>query len=116
MRTLFVLNDQPYGSERVYNGLRLATSLATREHEVVWVFLMGDATWCAKAGQEVPKGWYNIEALLKLLLGHGGRVGACGTCLQARGVSNEELLEGVEPASLQELTDWIQEADRTLVF
>jgi len=28
MNTLFVLNDPPYGSERSYNGLRLAIALA----------------------------------------------------------------------------------------
>jgi uncharacterized protein involved in oxidation of intracellular sulfur len=27
-KTLFVLNDPPYGSERSYNGLRLAGSLS----------------------------------------------------------------------------------------
>ena len=28
MTTLLILNDAPYGSERTYNGLRLAGSLA----------------------------------------------------------------------------------------
>ena len=27
MTTLFILNDPPYGTERVYNGLRLAANL-----------------------------------------------------------------------------------------
>lgn len=31
MRTLFILNDPPYGTERSYNGLRLALSLAKNE-------------------------------------------------------------------------------------
>jgi uncharacterized protein involved in oxidation of intracellular sulfur len=28
MRTLFILNDPPYGTERSYNGLRLAGALS----------------------------------------------------------------------------------------
>lgn len=28
MQTLLILNDPPYGSERSYNGLRLAKALA----------------------------------------------------------------------------------------
>ena len=30
-RTLFILNDAPYGTERSYNGLRLAGALSKRE-------------------------------------------------------------------------------------
>ena len=34
-KTLLILNDPPYGTERSYNGLRLADSLARREGEQV---------------------------------------------------------------------------------
>ena len=30
MQTLFILNDAPYGTERSYNGLRLAKAVAKR--------------------------------------------------------------------------------------
>ena len=60
-RTLFILNDGPYGTERSYNGLRLAGSLARRDGTSVKIFLIGDAAGCAHAGQKVPKGYYNIE-------------------------------------------------------
>ena len=33
MKTLFILNDPPYGTERSYNALRLAGALAKREGE-----------------------------------------------------------------------------------
>jgi uncharacterized protein involved in oxidation of intracellular sulfur len=54
MKTLLVLNDPPYGTERSYNGLRLAGALAKRADEAVRVFLMGDAAACANAGQKAP--------------------------------------------------------------
>lgn len=38
-KTLFILNDPPYGTERNYNALRLAGSLAKREGEQVKGFL-----------------------------------------------------------------------------
>ena len=53
---MIILNDPPYGTERSYNGLRLASALAKREGEAVRVFLMGDAAACAKGGQKVPQG------------------------------------------------------------
>jgi sulfur relay (sulfurtransferase) complex TusBCD TusD component (DsrE family) len=60
-KNLFILNDPPYGTERSYNALRLALSLAKTEGEIVRVFLMGDAAACAKAGQKVPQGYTTLE-------------------------------------------------------
>ena len=52
MKYLFILNDPPYGTERSYNGLRLARDLlkdAAVGNEV-HVFLLGDAAACTKGG------------------------------------------------------------------
>ncbi len=114
-KTLFILNDAPYGSERSYNGLRLAGALAKREGEQVKVFLIGDAAACAKAGQQVPNGYYNIGNMLHAVSRHE-EVGVCGTCMNARGISDAELTEGTRRSTLNELTDWTQWAERTLVF
>jgi uncharacterized protein involved in oxidation of intracellular sulfur len=48
---LFILNDPPYGTERVFNRLRLAGALARRDGIEVRVFLMGDAVAAAMANQ-----------------------------------------------------------------
>jgi sulfur relay (sulfurtransferase) complex TusBCD TusD component (DsrE family) len=52
VKTLVVLNDPAYGTERSYNGLRLAHSLAKRDGEEVRSFLLADAVTCALAGQK----------------------------------------------------------------
>jgi uncharacterized protein involved in oxidation of intracellular sulfur len=114
--TLFVLNDPPYGTERSYNGLRLAGSLVKREGEQVRVFLIGDAASCAKSGQKVPQGYYNIELMLRSIARRGGEVGVCGTCMDARGIGDVDLAEGCRRSSMDELTDWTQHTDRALVF
>jgi uncharacterized protein involved in oxidation of intracellular sulfur len=114
--TLVILNDGPYGTERSYNGLRLACSLAKREGEEVRVFLVGDAASCAKAGQKVPQGYYNLELMLRSVTRRGGAIGVCGTCLDARGITDGELADGCRRSSMDELTDWTQHADRVLVF
>jgi uncharacterized protein involved in oxidation of intracellular sulfur len=54
MKTLFILNDPPYGTERGYNAFRLANSLGKREREKVKAFL-GDAASCAKGGRRFPR-------------------------------------------------------------
>jgi uncharacterized protein involved in oxidation of intracellular sulfur len=56
MNVLLILNDAPYGSERSYNGLRLARALANKKAAAT-VFLLADAVSCAKQGQKVPQGY-----------------------------------------------------------
>jgi uncharacterized protein involved in oxidation of intracellular sulfur len=114
--SLVILNDPPYGTERDYNALRLAGSLAKREGEKVRVFLIGDAAACAKRGQKVPPGYYNLNLMLKAVARHGGEIGVCGTCLDARGISEQELEEGCRRSTMDELTDWTIAANRVLTF
>jgi uncharacterized protein involved in oxidation of intracellular sulfur len=116
MKFLFVLNDAPYGSERAYNGLRLAGALGRAESNEVRLFLMGDAALCAKRGQKVPGGFYNIENMLGAVVRHRGAVGVCGSCMDARGIAAEELTEGTTRSTLDELTRWTVDADKVLVF
>jgi len=40
----------------------------------------------------------------------------CGTCMDARGIIDEDLAEGCLRSTLAELTEWTQQADRALVF
>ena len=115
-KALFILNDPPYGTERSYNGLRLAGSLAKRDGEDVKVFLIGDASSCAKRGQKVPRGYYNIETMLAAVALHRGGIGVCGSCMDARGIVDADLAEGSRRSSMDELTTWTQWADRVLVF
>ncbi|MDO8502710.1 MAG: DsrE family protein [Gemmatimonadaceae bacterium] len=116
MKALVILNDPPYGSERSYNGLRLAASLAKQDGIEVKVFLAGDAASCAKSGQKVPQGYYNVQTMLAAVTRRGGRVGVCGTCMDARGITEAELAEGTHRSSLDEWTAWTIEADKTLIF
>lgn len=113
MKTLFILNDAPYGTERSYNALRLARALTKMEGEQVRVFLMGDSVACAKAGQKVPDGYYNAGDMLRMV---GGEVGLCGTCMDARGLSDEQIVDGARRSTLKELAEWTAAADKVLVF
>jgi uncharacterized protein involved in oxidation of intracellular sulfur len=116
MKTLFILNDAPYGSERTYNALRLARSLAKAGGAEVKVFLIGDAAACAKAGQKVPQGFYNIGDMLGMTLRAGAEVGVCGTCIDARGIAETDLVQRAHRSTMDELTAWTQWADKVLVF
>jgi uncharacterized protein involved in oxidation of intracellular sulfur len=116
MRYLFILNDPPYGTERSYNGLRLAERLMkTDETAEVTVFPMAYAVGCANAGQKTPDGFYNLERMLKPIL-RKGEVLLCGTCMDAWGLAEDELMEGASRSSMVELTEHTIAADKILVF
>lgn len=113
---LILLNDPPYGTERSYNGLRTALALVKADHEVrVNVFLMADAVLCAKSGQTTPNGYYNVERMLRAVLRHG-EVLACGSCMDARGLTDRDLLDGARRSSMEELARHTVAAAKVLVF
>ena len=116
MKTLIICNDPPYGTERSWNGLRLAGALARRPDVDVRVFLLGDAVGCAVAGQKVPDGYYHLDKMIESAARHGAEVGCCGTCLDARGITGELLVKGTRRSTLEELTDWTLWADRVVTF
>lgn len=116
MKTLIIINDPPYGTERAYNALRLALTLLKRDGEFVKIFLMADAALSAKSGQALPQGYYSLERMLRGVSTRGGEIGVCGTCMDARGLKLEELLEGARRSTMEELADWTIWADKVLVF
>ena len=99
VNTLFILNDAPYGTERSCNGLRLAPALGKLESETVRVFLLGDAVACAKAGQT----YYNAGDMVRMV---GGEVALCGTCMDARGLGDGEVVKNARRSTLKELAEW----------
>lgn len=117
MKILLILNDAPYGSEKVYNALRLAMKLQ-QEHAdaAVHVFLMADAVTAGLPNQSTPQGYYNIERMLKAVINKQGQVKACGTCIEARGLEKLPLLEGIEVSTMSHLAQWVVDSDKVLTF
>jgi uncharacterized protein involved in oxidation of intracellular sulfur len=117
VQVLLILNDPPYGAERTYNGLRLALALAKSDPAItVTVFLMADAVVAAKSGQKTPDGYYNVERMLKGVLAGKGQVLLCGTCMDARGLTDAEILSGVRRSSMAELATLTASAAKVMVF
>jgi uncharacterized protein involved in oxidation of intracellular sulfur len=116
-KILILINDAPYGTEKAYNALRLANQLGKIHEDVeVRIFLMADAAFCAIPNQTTPNGYYNIERMIKFSLGKGAKVKICGSCADARGIKNIELIEGAEISTMAELTKWIVESDKVVTF
>ena len=116
MKTLIIINDPPYGTERMYNALRLAGGLVKTQGADLTVLLMGDAVSGAKAGQKTPDGYYNVERMLRRVVNGKGSILLCGTCLDARAIADDEVLAGTRRSTMDELVEATAAADKVLVF
>jgi uncharacterized protein involved in oxidation of intracellular sulfur len=114
-KILLIVNGPAYGADETFNALRLAVALTRRGDTAINVFLMGDAVTCAIAGQKTPDGYYTLDRMLKTIHRHGGHLACCGTCLDARGLTKEHLIDEAPRSSMDELAAWSVESDQVVV-
>jgi uncharacterized protein involved in oxidation of intracellular sulfur len=113
---LLIINGSAYGLDSTFNAIRLAGSMSKRDGVDVTVFLMGDGVTAAMAGQRTPDGYYKLDRMLAGVVHHGGTIECCGTCMDARGVTEGMLVEGARRSTMEALTDRTLAADKVLVF
>src|SRR3990172_645451 len=110
-----VLQDAPYGNEKVWNALRLSQALISVGSKVR-IFLYGDSVAAAKKGQNPPKGYYNVAEMLSALIEKGVEVKSCLTCTSARGLTQEDFIEGAVVGKTIDLARWVSEGGQVMVF
>ncbi|HUN89941.1 MAG TPA: DsrE family protein [Terriglobales bacterium] len=114
MKYLFIFNDSPYGSQRTYNGLRLALALGKQNE--VGVFLLGDGVASAFRGLNPAHADYNPQEMLRQLAAQGVTIGACRTCLEARGIGDDMLIPEARRSTMDDLVIWTEESEKVLTF
>ena len=116
-KIVIIANGAAYGSESLFNSLRLAIALCDQQPQQpsVKVFLMSDAVTAGLRGQKPAEG-YNIQQMLEILTAQNVPVKLCKTCTDGRGISTLPLVEGVEIGTLVELAEWTLSADKVLTF
>jgi uncharacterized protein involved in oxidation of intracellular sulfur len=82
----------------------------------VRVFLMADAVGCALPDQSTPQGYYNVERMLKSVIANGGEVKLCGSCMDARGLGELDLVKGAQRGSMAELASWSVDSEKVFTF
>ncbi|EPH0095081.1 DsrE/DsrF/TusD sulfur relay family protein [Pluralibacter gergoviae] len=114
-RIVIVASGAAYGSESLFNSLRLAIALKEQQQIDLKLFLMSDAVTAGLRGQKPAEG-YNIQQMLEILIAQSVPVKLCKTCTDGRGITGLTLVDGVEVGTLVELADWTLAADKVLTF
>ena len=117
MNTLIIFNHQPYdGTDVTWNGLRLADKLFSTEMDVR-IFLMNDSVDLARDAARGPADYFDLTQMLKDLIARGISVKVCGTCKARCGLyKNEPYFEGANEATMAELAEWVNQADRIITL
>lgn len=98
-------------AEVVWNALRFANfSIAMADQ--VKLFLIGKGVECA-ASQSLDNGPFQVTEQLQTLLKTGGKVFACGTCLD---IHKLKAPEGFTVTTLKDLHEIVKESDKIVTF
>lgn len=116
MNVLFILNDAPNASGRSLNALRLACALSIRSTVCVRLFLLGAAVACARRHSGSQADPDDAQELIEAVIGRGGDVRVCSTCPEEEEERLGPFVQGCTLSPLDELSRWVCESDRLLVF
>ncbi len=118
MKTLIVLNREPYdGTDVTWNALRLAGALVDKGSQAR-LFLMNDAVDLARDANTPPASYdQDLSQMVRDLIAKGVPVKVCGTCMARCGIyKNQPYFEGAEKSTMAALADWVLDSDRVLTF
>ena len=107
-----VIGDGSYTKERPYTMLRFAYTALLDEHKVN-IFLVEDGIFVGKKKQD-PTTYDNVGKWMTDVISEGANVKACGVCMKARGLSEDELIEGITKTSMNGFLEMCVEADNVL--
>ena len=97
--------------------MRLAIALVKNDPAIeITVFLIADAVLCAKKGQKTPDGFYNLERMLKRFATGSHKLLLCSACMDARALTDAELIDRAQRSSMDELAKATRAAEKVLVF
>ena len=107
-----IIGDGAYTKERPFTMLRFAYTALLEEHKIN-IFLVEDGIFVGKKNQN-PSTHDNVGKWMKDVISEGANVKACGVCMKARGLSEDQLIDGIEKTSMHGLVEMCEEADNVI--
>ena len=110
-----IIFESPIAKERALTALRFAWTADLEGHKVrIWLFENG--VYLAKKGQNPAQGLTNYGQMLEDLVKGGVETKACGVCAEARGLKQDDLIDGVKLATIHDLIEWTTNSDKVITF
>ena len=109
VKVVVTISHPPFGHEYTFAGLYTATASLSKGYEVI-VILHGDGVYTGRAGQVEPLEQINLPATenqVEDIIELDGRVVIDEHSLEERGISKDELIEGIEILETSEIHDII---------
>ncbi len=107
-----IIADGVYTKERPFTMLRFAYTALLEDHKIN-IFLVEDGIFVGKKNQD-PAAYENVGKWMKDVISEGAIVKACGICMKARGMTEDELIEGIKKTTMNGLVEMCVEADNVL--
>jgi len=107
-----IIGDAPYTKERPFTMLRFAYTALLENHKIN-MFLVEDGIFAGKKNQD-PTAYDNVGKWMEDVISERANVKACGVCMKARGLSEDELIEGIEKTTMNSLVEMCEEADNVI--
>jgi len=104
-----ILWTTPYGSQNTSTALKLARAAAQKGYSTR-LFASGDGVHNFTKDQKAS-GIPNAEKEFSELMQAGLKVELCGTCLNFRGIKNEDIVAGAERSTMKNLFTIVKESD-----
>lgn len=84
------------------------------------VFLSTDGVWAAVQGEAemINEGapFAPLKELIDKFQAAGGKILVCSPCLKKRGITEDQLIEGAQPAGGASLVEWLSEGSPCVCY
>ncbi|MFQ6062267.1 MAG: DsrE family protein [Methanosarcinales archaeon] len=121
-KIIVIVTQPPYGKEEAYGAIPLASAQTAVDNEASVIFVSGGVHSVVKGqqtGYGSPAVWKkDVPSIENEIKEHLDMVNfyVVDSYLKKRGISDNEIIDGVKKITLSDLTDKILESDVTLVF
>jgi predicted peroxiredoxin len=109
IKVVIDISHPPFGHENTFAGLYVATASLSKGFDVT-VILRGDGVYTGRSGQMEPMANINLPATedqVEDIIELDGRIVADKNSIDQRGISKDELIDGIEILDTNEIHDII---------
>jgi len=113
----FVVCAEPYKFEALDTMLNLGQAILKKGHQILGIYFYGSGVYSAKRDLKLSSSMRDLpQRLENLMVGNNTKLFACSTWMNFTGLKPDELIENASQVGLGDLSKWMAESDKIIVF